>query len=177
MPDRFRRLPNLGAILDRTEIFIDAPKDLTLQNLTWSSYKHHNTAKLLIALTANSQTAFISEMYGGKTSDKEATLASGLLGLLATNNMILVDKGFQIKDECKEQNIQLNIPAGLREKVLMSKVAVTRTKRVATLRLRILVEQVIRRLHRFKILNNIITPPPPPTFIKIFEPFDNSDTT
>ena len=51
-------------------------------------------------------------MSGGKTSDKEATLASGLLDLLATNDVILVDKGFQIKDECKEQNIQLNIPAG-----------------------------------------------------------------
>ena len=111
MPDRFRRLPNLGAIPDRTEIFIDAPKDLTLQHLTWSSYKHHNTAKLLIALTANSQTAFISEMYGGTRSDKEITLDSGLLDLLDTNDMTLVDKGFQLKNECKEQNIQLNIPA------------------------------------------------------------------
>ena len=77
MPDRFRRLPNLGAILDRTEIFIDAPKDLTLQNLTWSSYKHHNAAKLLIALTANSQTAFISEMYGGKKVIKKSPLIPG----------------------------------------------------------------------------------------------------
>ena len=51
-------------------------------------------------------------MYGGKTSNKEITLDSGLLDLLDTNDMILVDKGFQIKDECKEQNIQLNIPAG-----------------------------------------------------------------
>ena len=153
MPDRFRRLPDLRAILDCTEIFIDTPKDPTLQNLTWSSYKHHNTAKLLIAVTPNSQISFISEMYGGKTSDKEITLDSGLLNLLDTNDMILVDKGFQIKNECNERNIQLNIPAGLRGKVQMTKVAVERTKRVATLR--ILVEQVIGRLRRFKILNNI----------------------
>ena len=67
--------------------------------------------------------------------------------------MILVDEGFQIKNECNERNIQLNIPAGLREQLLMTNVLSDGTKHVATLR--ILVEQALGRLRRFKILNNI----------------------
>ena len=97
MPDRFRRLLDLRAILDCTEICIGTPKDRTLQNLTWSSYKHHNPAKLLIAVTPNSQISFISEMYGGKPSDKEITLDSGLLDLPDTNDMILLIKVFRLK--------------------------------------------------------------------------------
>ena len=67
IPDTFQRLRDRKAILDCKKIFIDTPKDHTLQNLTWSSYNHHNTTKLLIAVTPYNQMPFISEMYGGKT--------------------------------------------------------------------------------------------------------------
>ena len=39
-PKRFSSLPDLRAIIDCSEIFIETPKDLTLQKKTWSYYKH-----------------------------------------------------------------------------------------------------------------------------------------
>ena len=155
MPERFRRLPELRAIIDCSEVFIETPKDPVLQNITWSNYKHHNTAKFLIAVAPNSAITFISEMFGGRTSDREITLQSGFLDLLDPYDMLQADKGFHIRDECDQRNITLDIPAGLRGQTQMTKIAVERTKRVATLR--ILVEQVIRRLKTFKILSRQVS--------------------
>ena len=165
MPDRFRRLPELRAIIDCSEIFIETPKDPILQNITWSSYKHHNTAKFLIAVAPNSKITFISEMFGGRTSDREITLESGFLDKFDPFDMLQADKGFHIRDECDKRNITIDIPAGLRGKTQMTKIAVERTKRVATLR--ILVEQVIRRLKTFKILSRQISITEVPSLHKI----------
>ena len=54
LPPSFReRCPSTFAIIDASEIFIETPSDLHMQSSTWSSYKHHNTAKFLIACTPN----------------------------------------------------------------------------------------------------------------------------
>ena len=54
LPPVFReRYPNTYAIIDGSEIFIETPSDLHIQSSTWSSYKHHNTAKFLVAVTPN----------------------------------------------------------------------------------------------------------------------------
>ena len=81
-PRRFSRLPELRAIIDCSEIFIEASKDPNLQNATWSNYKHHNAIKFLVAVAPNSAITFISPMYGGRTSDKQITLDSGFLDIL-----------------------------------------------------------------------------------------------
>ena len=95
---RFSSLPDIRAIIDCTEIFIETPKDPTLQNVTWSNYKHHNTAKLLVAYAPNSGIIFLSTVYGGKHSDKEITLHSGFLDKCDPYDMIQADKGFNISD-------------------------------------------------------------------------------
>ena len=52
LPPIFReRYPNTYAIIDGSEIFIETPSDLHIQSSTWSSYKHHNTAKFLVAVS------------------------------------------------------------------------------------------------------------------------------
>ena len=38
-PARYKHLPDLRAIIDCTEIFVETPKDLGLQYVTWSDYK------------------------------------------------------------------------------------------------------------------------------------------
>ena len=54
LPPSFQeRCPSTFAIIDASEIFIETPSDLHMQSSTWSSYKHHNTAKFLIACTPN----------------------------------------------------------------------------------------------------------------------------
>ena len=52
LPQSFHdKYPTTFAIIDGSEIFIETPNDLHIQSSTWSSYKHHNTAKFLIACT------------------------------------------------------------------------------------------------------------------------------
>ena len=165
LPERFKRLPELRAIIDCSEIFIETPKDPLLQNITWSNYKHHNTAKFLIAVAPNSQITFISQMWGGRASDREITLGSGFLDMLDPHDILQADKGFHIRDECDKLDITLDIPVGLRGKTQMTKIWVERTKRVATLR--ILVEQVIRRLKIYKVLSRQISISEIPSLYKI----------
>ena len=80
LPHAFKdKYPNTYIILDATEIFIETPNDLHVQSSTWSNYKHHNTAKLLVGCTPNGAISFISELYVGAISDVELTRVSGVL--------------------------------------------------------------------------------------------------
>ncbi|XP_030832622.1 uncharacterized protein LOC105445044 [Strongylocentrotus purpuratus] len=151
-PSRFKHLPDIRCIIDCSEIFIQTPKDPFLQSVTWSDYKHHNTAKFLIAVAPNSCITYISPMYGGRASDKGLTLDCGFLDKLDPYDMLQADKGFIIHDECAARFVTLQVPPGKRGETQMSSAAVNKTKKVANLR--ILVEQVIRRLKIFNILKN-----------------------
>jgi hypothetical protein len=62
------------------------------------------------------------------------------------------DKGFNIAAECESRLISLDIPPGKRGSAQLSTAAVNRTKRIANQR--ILVEQVIRRIKTFRILQS-----------------------
>ena len=78
LPPAFReRYPSTYAIIDGSEIFLETPTDLHLQSFTWSSYKHHNTAKFLIGCTPNGRISFISQLFVGSISDIELTRVSG----------------------------------------------------------------------------------------------------
>ena len=70
------------SIIDGSEIFIETPSDLFMQSSTWSSYKHHNTAKFLVGCTPNGAVSFVSQLYVGSISDSELTRVSGYLQTL-----------------------------------------------------------------------------------------------
>ena len=42
-PARFGKFRNIHSIIDCSEVFIETPKNHSLQSATWSEYKHHNT--------------------------------------------------------------------------------------------------------------------------------------
>lgn len=149
-PNRYKHLPDLRAIIDCSEIFIETPKDLNLQAATWSDYKHHNTGKFLVAVAPNSAITFCSQVFNGRASDKAISKESGFLDLLEPYDMVQADKGFNIQDECAARLVHLQIPPGKRGKAQMSVAQTTKTSRIA--RLRILVEQVIRRIKSFRII-------------------------
>ena len=65
--------------------------------------------------------------------------------------VVMCDKGFQIEQECDARSITHYIPPGKRGMSQMGNVEVAKTKRIA--KLRILVEQVIRKLKTFRILS------------------------
>ena len=69
------------------------------QRVTWSNYKHHDTAKVLIRMLPNGLIIFASEAYGGSISDKQLTLDSGHLDLVEPYTEKMIDKGFNIKEE------------------------------------------------------------------------------
>ena len=149
-PQRYRHLPDLRGIIDCSEIFIETPKNLENQFLTWSNYKGHNTIKFLVCVAPNSAITYISPLYCGRISDKALTNDCGFLDLLEPYDMIMADKGFNISDELAARSVSLHIPPGKRGTAQMLLPNVTKTKRIANIR--ILVEQVIRRIKTFRIV-------------------------
>ena len=63
----------------------------------------------------------------------------------------MIDKGFKISDECAARSISVIVPPGKLGHAQMLPEQIVRTKEIA--RLRILVEQVIRRMKCFRILS------------------------
>ena len=60
------KYPTTYSIIDASEVFIETPSDLFMQSSTWSNYKHHNTAKVLIGCTPNGVISFVSPLYVGE---------------------------------------------------------------------------------------------------------------
>ena len=73
-----------AVIIDCFEVFIDRPSCLLARAQTWSSYKHHNTAKFLIGITPQGTVSFILKGWGGRASDKFITEHCGLWTDLAS---------------------------------------------------------------------------------------------
>ena len=153
LPHSFRQAYSTTfAIIDGSELFIQTPSDLHLQSSTWSSYKHHNTAKFLIACTPNGCICFISPLYVGSISDVELTRVSGFLQELEGKNgiSVMADRGFTIKDQLKQINVELNIPPFLEGRQQLPTEEVKRGRQIASLRIH--VERAIGRIKQFAIL-------------------------
>ena len=60
--------PKTRCIIDAT---VQMPTNPTAQQLTFSSYKNHNTLKALIAITPTGAICFVSDLYSGNISDKK----------------------------------------------------------------------------------------------------------
>ena len=152
MPPQFKELyPRTRAILDCTEIFIEKPSELNIQSSTYSLYKHHNTFKLLIAISPSGAVTFVSDLYPGSISDKQLTLRSGILNLFQPGDSLMADKGFDITYECMTHAVQLNTPPRVRNPQL-SKHQVITTRRIASFRIH--VERAIGHIKQYNILSH-----------------------
>ena len=98
MPMQFRKHfgRKCAVIIDCFEIFIERPSSVKAKCETWSSYKYHNTVKFLIGITPQGVISFISNSWGGRTSDKHLTEQSGFLDYILPGDIILADRGFDI---------------------------------------------------------------------------------
>ena len=85
---------NLSAIIDCFEVFINRPSGLYAKAQTFSSYKNHNTVKVLIAITPQGTISFVSKAWGGRTSDKFLTENCGILKNIVPGDLVLTDGGF-----------------------------------------------------------------------------------
>ena len=95
-PRQFNMTNNLHSIIDATELFIETPKGLKNQRLTWSNYKHHNTLKILVCIASNSSIIFTSKAYCGSISDKALTRDCKYLDMVEPYSQLMADKRFNI---------------------------------------------------------------------------------
>ena len=80
LPHTFKeKYPSTFSIIDGSEIFMKTLSDLHMQSSTWSQYKHHNTAKFLVACTPIGAIAYFSPLFVGSFSDVELASVSGFL--------------------------------------------------------------------------------------------------
>ena len=111
MPQLFKEFyPSTRCIIDATEVFIQAPSNPQAQQLTFSSYKNHNTLKALICITPSGAISFVSKLYGGCISDRELFTSSSLLELVEPGDSIMADRGFTVADLLDSKGATLNIP-------------------------------------------------------------------
>lgn len=78
----------------KNEILVETPNDLQLQSPTWSSYKHHNTAKFIVGCTPNGAISFISPLYADSISDVELTRVSKLIEKLEGKSNICTGRSW-----------------------------------------------------------------------------------
>lgn len=138
-------------ILDCTEFFVVRADDPNVHQLTFSTYKHHTTFKLLVSCDEKGAVNFISEAFVGATSDREIVIKSGLIDKLEKGDAVMADKGFDISDLLESKGILLNIPPFLKGNKQLSDFAVMKTRVIANKR--ILIENVNCRAKKNKINN------------------------
>ena len=78
LPKSLKHYTNLRSIINCGEIFIDRPRNLEIQALTWSSYKIHNTVKFLVGNAPSGMINFLSKAWGGRASDQHITRESAI---------------------------------------------------------------------------------------------------
>ena len=155
MPLSFKRIyPRTTCIIDCAESTMQRATNHDSRSDTFSQYKSHNTVKYLVAVAHNGLIMFISDAYAGRSSDKFITMDSGFLDYLRAGDEVMADRGFTIRDLLDERRVSLNIPAFTYKRNQLTNEEMTRTRRVANVRIH--VERAIQRLKVFKILSQTI---------------------
>jgi len=138
MPKSFKKAGygKVRVIIDCSEIFIERPKSLEIQAVTWSDYKSHNTIKFLIGISPTGYITFLSDCYGGRASDRFICKDSCFYDLLDTYDEVMADRGFQIMEELLLNFCTLSVPPGARLKSQMTSAEVKKAiNRIKTFRI------------------------------------------
>ena len=149
-----QKYPTTYCIIDASEVFIETPSDHFMQSSTWSNYKHHNTAKVLLGCTPNGVISFVSSLYVGGISEVELTKVSGFLDIVSgkTGISVMADRGFTIRDVLEEKGVKLNIPPFMENRQQLSTDDIQRGRSIASLRIH--VERAIGRIKHYQIIGN-----------------------
>ncbi|XP_068755908.1 uncharacterized protein [Montipora capricornis] len=142
-------------IIDCFQVLINRPSNLLARAQTWSSYKHHNTVKVLIGITPQGTISYVSQAWGGRTSDKFLTENCRIFNKLLPGDLVLADRGFTIEESVMFQQAQLAILAFTKGKDQFDPVDIKKTRGIANVRIH--VERVIGLLRRkYSILSGIL---------------------
>lgn len=155
MPKDFReKYPETRVILDATECFIQKPGRVQDQAATWSSYKNHNTLKAMIGISPRGQVTYVSDAYGGATSDRQIIERSCLLDAnkFERKDSIMSDRGIRVQDLFASKDVFVNTPTTMRGKNQLPAKTVLNDRRIASKRVH--VERVIGFAKYYKILKH-----------------------
>jgi len=153
MPKSFKATyPSTRVVIDCTELYIEMASSVRSQSATYSNYKHYNTAKGLLGITPAESISFVSDLYAGRTSDKQATVDCKILQLLEAGDSVMADKGFDI-DHDLPAGTTLNIPPFLKGKDYLEPQEEIDTRCIASVRIH--VEGAISRIKTFRILKTV----------------------
>ncbi|KAK3106344.1 hypothetical protein FSP39_018181, partial [Pinctada imbricata] len=136
LPKCFKYFSNTRIVIDCTEFYVQKPSLPSSQPVTWSSYKHQNTLKLLEGISPSGTFTFLSKLFTGSISDKMIVEQSGFLDKLRFADDVMADKGCLIRDLVAMKFATLNILHFAMGKQLSSAV-VTKTRRIANARIHV----------------------------------------
>ncbi|XP_049524149.1 uncharacterized protein LOC119453503 [Dermacentor silvarum] len=128
---------DVSVIIDCFELKIERPSSFLPRSETWSQYKGSNTAKFLIGIAPTGVVTFISEGWGGRTTDRHITEHCGLLDYLLPGDVVLADRGFNISESVGFYCARLHIPAFTRGKKQLSAEEVESTRKLANVRIHV----------------------------------------
>ncbi|XP_040068774.1 uncharacterized protein LOC115320941 isoform X1 [Ixodes scapularis] len=150
LPAAFFKFPDTRVILDGTEVRIERASSLAAQRQTFSSYKHYNTFKEVVGCAPDGYISFVSDLWGGSSSDRVIVEKSGLLEQLQPGDAIMVDKGFKLND--LPPGVRVHIPCFRKPgEPQMAENELSHTRHVASAR--VIVERAIGRIKQFHILD------------------------
>ena len=154
-----KHFPRRVVIIDCFEIFLNHPTNLLARVQTYSSYKHHNTVKYLIGITPQGTISFISEGWGGRTSDKYLTEHSMLLNNLIPGDTVLADWGFDIKDSVGLMCSRLEIPTFTKNQKQLDPISIEQIRNIANVRIHVewVIGNVRKHIPYLMLLNQLIS--------------------
>lgn len=155
LPVYFAIFSDTRLVLDCAETPVQKSNCLNCSIRTYSHYKGKHTIKFALGTSPSGLITFVSDVYGGRASDKYIINNSKILKKCQMNDAIMVDKGFAIEQECEEENVQLYRPPFFYKKNKQFTPEEVRKCRLIA-RARVHVERVIQRIRIFKILNEQI---------------------
>ncbi len=153
MPACFKGLfPHARVIVDATEVPCEKPSSKRMDIQLYSHYKGRHTVKFLVGIAPSGEITFLSKASGGRTTDTELTVKSGLLQLIEPGDVILADKGFpRIETDVNVRGGILVMPPLASGERQFSSTENEQGFQCATVRIH--VERAIRRMKQFKILH------------------------
>ncbi|XP_074656695.1 uncharacterized protein LOC141909910 [Tubulanus polymorphus] len=161
MPKNFgKQFGKTRVILDATEIPIAKPSNVTAQSATFSTYKNKKTLKTMIGITPHGMVSYISDSYGGSSSDRQIIERSPLVteknNYFARGDSIMSDHGIIIQDLFDTFAVKVNTPHMLKGKSQLDPEDVVYDRRIASKRIH--VERVIGLAKTYKILERPLGP-------------------
>ena len=146
------KFPTTRVVVDGAEFPMKKPSVPAAQQVTYSTYKNKNTAKVLVGVTPGGQVSYVSPAYGGSTSDRQIVERSQLPTMCDAKDTIMADKGFDVQDIFAPYDVGINIPTFFKKKNRMSGETVLKDRKIASKRVH--VERVIGLGKTYKILCN-----------------------